>query len=123
VSERLDENAPDVPFLWEMHEAGLGIIRLSRGCSFEEFCGDPHLIESTERAMSIIGRAARNVSAPTRDAHTEVDWRQFIGMARLLGDTDDALEPEELWKALRAVPAMVRGVSAIMPAEDEDPFD
>jgi hypothetical protein len=41
----------------------------------------------------------------------------------LLGDTDDALEPEELWQALRAVPAMVRGVSAIMAAEDEDPFD
>ena len=103
-----------------MHEAGLGIIRLARGRTFEAFGADFELLDSAERAVSIIGRSARNVSARTRNAQTGVDWRRFIGMAKLLEDTDDALEPAELWDAVQSVPAMVRAVAAMLPPMDDD---
>jgi uncharacterized protein with HEPN domain len=115
----IDETSPDLTFLWDMREAGLGLIRLTRLVSYEEFSTDLELIDAVERGLAIIGQAARLVSVETRDARPDVPWRDFIGMARLIRDADDALEPEELWLAVRGVTAMVSSVSRLMPAEDD----
>jgi uncharacterized protein with HEPN domain len=117
---RLEPDSDDVVFLWDMREAGLGIIRLTRGVAYADFCTDAALIVATERALSIIGGAARMVTSQTRDAHGEIAWRELAGIARLLDDEDEALEQEELWAVIQSLPGLVRALSALMPEADDD---
>lgn len=50
-----------------------------------ELATDPVLLAATQRWLEIIGEAAANVSAPVREAHPEVAWRDAIGMRNILG--------------------------------------
>ena len=115
----IDETSQDLPFLWDMCEAGLGIVRLTRSVPYEEFCGDLELIDAVERGLAIVGQAALLISAETRDARPDVPWRDFIGIARLIDDAEDALDPEDVWRAVRGVSSMVRAVSQLMPVDDD----
>jgi uncharacterized protein with HEPN domain len=103
-----------------MREAAAGAIRLTRGCSLEEFAADVELMSSVERALRIIGREAALVDPALRATHGDVPWRQLIGAARVLEDEDDGLEPDELWAFVRELPALFRAISRLIPEDEPD---
>ena len=118
--EPLDQDDPNEPFLVDIQEAALGAIRLTRGINRDAFANDFELLSSVERSVQIIGRSATFVDPALRDAHPEIPWRRLIGAARVLDDTDDALEPDDLWALLRDYPSMVRAIGALIPDEQTD---
>ncbi len=46
----------------------------TRGVTWQQFRDDEDLHDIVERSISIVGEAARKVSAQFRDAHPEVPW-------------------------------------------------
>ena len=117
----LPDDSPDIAALWDLREAALGIIRLTRGNSPDAFAADAELIVSVERGVHIIGRTAHGLTAEVRASRPHVPWRQFIGAARIVADEDDALDADELWRLVELLPALVRAVSPLLPEDDDLP--
>lgn len=71
-----------------------------------------------ERALEIIGEAARRVSEPLRDAHPEIPWKYIIGNRNVLAHNYDDIVQEVLWTtATRDVPKLVVALRALLPTE------
>jgi uncharacterized protein with HEPN domain len=115
----LPDDSPDVPHLWSMREAALGVIRLTRGVPGQDLATDPELLLAVERGIGIIGNAARLMSQATRDRAPRVAWRQLAGAARLLADDDDALEADEVWRIVETLPALVRQIAPLIQEDDD----
>jgi len=119
MNQPLDTESPDLPFLWDMREAALGVLRFTRGRSAMELDDDLALRQPVERGIVIIGRSARLVTPHTQALCPDVAWRQFAGAAALLSDADDGLDAEELWDLVARLPDLVRALSRIMPFEED----
>lgn len=73
-----------------------------------------------ERALEIIGEAARRVSEPFRDAHPEIPWKYIIGNRNVLAHNYDEIVLEVLWTtATRDVPRLVVALLALLPQAPE----
>lgn len=73
-----------------------------------------------ERALEIIGEAARRVSEPFRDAHPEIPWKYIIGNRNVIAHNYDEIVLEVLWTtATRDVPKLVVALLALLPTESE----
>ena len=123
TADPLDPLDASTPFLWDMREAALGAIRLTRGRTQSEFEADLELVSLVERAVQILGRSAQLVDQSLRDVHAEIPWRRLIGAARVLDDADDAddaLEPAELWALLREFPVLVRAIAPLIQEDEPD---
>jgi uncharacterized protein with HEPN domain len=73
-----------------------------------------------ERALEIIGEAARRVSEPFRDAHPEIPWKYIIGNRNVIAHNYDEIVLEVLWTtATRDVPKLVVALLALLPTEPE----
>lgn len=73
-----------------------------------------------ERALEIIGEAARRVSEPFRDAHPEIPWKYIIGNWNVIAHNYDEIVLEVLWTtATRDVPKLVAALLALLPKAPE----
>lgn len=73
-----------------------------------------------ERALEIIGEAARRVSEPFRDAHPEIPWKHIIGNRNVLAHNYDDIVQEVLWTtATRDVPRLAVALLALLPTQPE----
>ena len=59
----------DVAYLWDMREAARTALDLVAGIDLEVFLADRRTQLAVERALGLVGEAARRVSASLRDAH------------------------------------------------------
>lgn len=74
----------DLAHLWDMLEAARIAHRLCEGVSPEQLLDDLRTRLALERALEIVGEAARRVS-PRRRAHwAEIPWRGIIGFRNVL---------------------------------------
>lgn len=73
-----------------------------------------------ERALEIIGEAARRVSEPFRDAHPEIPWKYIIGNRNVIAHNYDEIVLEVLWTtATRDVPKLVVALLSLLPKAPE----
>lgn len=77
--------------------------------TLQQFLDDRVTQLAVERAIEIIGEAARRVSEPFQSTHPEIPWRLIIGQRNILaheyGHIDHALLFET---ATRDIPALLR---------------
>ena len=69
----------DLAFVWDMLDAAQSGVDMVSGRSLEDFTVDHTAKLAMERAMEIIGEAARRIGQSTRDAHPQVPWKLIIG--------------------------------------------
>jgi uncharacterized protein with HEPN domain len=66
-----------------------------------------------ERLIISIGEACSKMSADFQNTHSEIPWRDIIGMRNLLIHAYHRIEISQVWKAASEdIPALVRSISA-----------
>jgi uncharacterized protein with HEPN domain len=68
----------------DMLDAALSVREFTSGVTQGEYLKDRKLQLAVERALEIIGEAARLVSPTFKANHTEVPWKEIIGQRNVL---------------------------------------
>jgi uncharacterized protein with HEPN domain len=71
------------------------------GMTFEEFAEDDRTVYATERALEVIGEAAKRVPEEVRSLAPDVPWRQVAGMRDVVIHQYNRLDLEVIWKAVQ----------------------
>ncbi len=65
--------------------------------------------------LEIIGEACRGLSASTREAHPEVDWRRIVAMRNILTHGYFQIDRDVVWFAVQNdLPSLKAGIRAIL---------
>lgn len=76
--------------------------------SYEEILNDRILFYGLTKMTEIIGEAAYKLTHEFRDSHTELPWREIIGMRHLLVHGYFTIMPEVLWDVIQNdIPNMI----------------
>ena len=74
----------DAGYLWDMLDAARTVRDFTTGVGLDEYRADRKLQLAVERAIEIIGEAARLVSASFKEQHPEIPWQQIIAQRHVL---------------------------------------
>ena len=68
-----------------------------------------------ERALELVGEAARRVSEGFQSAHAEIDWRRIIGQRNVLAHEYGAIDQERLYRTGKEnVPGLIAALEKIV---------
>ncbi|HEX2567225.1 MAG TPA: HepT-like ribonuclease domain-containing protein [Burkholderiales bacterium] len=105
----------DAAHLWDMLQSARDAKALLRGRTLAEYLGDRMRRLALERALELVGEAARRVSAVRQRAHPEIEWRAIIGLRNLLAHEYGAIDQERLYLTGRqSVPQLIEALEAIL---------
>lgn len=74
----------DLAYLRDIRDAADRAVGHIVGLSAETVDDNPYLQDGVVRCLIVTGEAANNVSAPTRDALSGIDWRGMVGLRNIL---------------------------------------
>ena len=97
----MQPEARDPAYLWDMLEAARRVTRFTGGLSRDEYLGDELVQAAVERALEIIGEAARRVSDTFRRLHPEVPWQSLIGQRNILIHRYEGVDHKLIWESIR----------------------
>ena len=87
--------------------------------------GNRHAFETylaVERAVEIIGEAARRVSEEFRSAHPEIPWRSMIAQRNVLAHEYGEIKHERMWLLVTEhLPALIRDLEKLVPPIPPEP--
>jgi len=87
------------------------------GVRFDAYQRDRKLQMAVERAVEIIGEAARRVSEEFRSAHPEIPWRSMIAQRNVLAHEYGEIKQERVWLLVTEnLPALIRDLEKLVPA-------
>lgn len=111
----------DAAHLWDMRDASRQADAFVQGLEIEVFVDDLRTRYAVERALEIVGEAARRVSQETRSAHPEIPWAGIIGFRNVLAHEYGAIDYRRLYAILRDdVPSLIHSLDAILATLDGD---
>jgi len=106
----------DAGYLWDMYDAAQSVREFTAGISCEHYLQDKKLRLAVERAVEIIGEAARHVSEPFRQAHPEIRWRAIVAQRHVLAHEYGEIKQERLWTvAAVRVPELIVLLEPLLP--------
>lgn len=108
--------ARDGAYLVDIVTAGRAIQELTAGVAVEAFVADKPRQWAVERQMTILGEAARQVSAGFKAAHPEVPWRGMIAFRNVLVHDYGQVRSDRVWFiSTVGVTEMLRVVEPLVP--------
>ena len=87
----------DPAYLWDMLEAAQTLRELIVGLSAAAYLADRKTQLAVERAIEILGEAARRVSPILQQAHTEIPWAGIIAQRNVIAHEYGEIKQERLW--------------------------
>jgi len=106
----------DPAYLWDMFDAARQVVQFTRGITFEAYIGDPMRTMAVERALEILGEAARRVSDDFRQAHPEIPWRDLVGQRNVLAHDYGEIKQDRIWEsATRHAPKLIGMLEPLLP--------
>lgn len=110
-------DASDLALLWDMWRAANDIVEFVEVESIETFREDRRIRYAVERQLLVIGEAARRLSPELREAHSDVPWRQVIGLRNVLAHAYGEILVERIWIVARKdVPELIEALERIAPS-------
>src|SRR3989338_11662604 len=98
----------DAAYLWDMLDAAKTVRSFVKDIPFHQYERDRKLQFAVERAIEIIGEAARNVSEEFQRKHPEIPWRGIIGQRHMLANEYGEIMQERLWTvASKRIPELI----------------
>ena len=77
----------------------------------------PMRLDAVLYEFVVMGEAARRLSQELRAAHSQVPWRDIIGMRSIGTHGYDQIDDEELWQVIEHdLPDLIRNPEAILAA-------
>jgi uncharacterized protein with HEPN domain len=111
--------ARDLGYLWDMLDAARMAEQLGRGVTFAEYTADRMRQLAVERAVEIIGEAARRTSASLRAAHPDIPWAPIIAQRHVLAHEYGGIRLDLMWRIVTEhAPALVRQLVEKFPELD-----
>ena len=95
----------DPAYLWDMLEAARAVADFTHGVTLSEFLATGRDKEITrlavERKLEILGEAARRVSSRFREEHSEIPWRQIVGLRNMVSHEYDKVNYTLIYRIAR----------------------
>jgi len=111
----------DAAYLWDMLDAARAIESFVAGVRAEDYARNRQLQYAVERALEIIGEAARRVSDSLRGAHQEIPWQPIIGQRNVLAHEYGEIRQERIWLvATRHIPDLIRSLEPLVPPDADN---
>ena len=106
----------DAAYLWDMLDAARAVEEFTSSVKFGHYLQDRKLQMAVERAVEIIGEAARRVSEGHRGAHPEIPWKKIIGQRNVLAHEYGEIRNERMWVLATAeIPGLIRKLAPLVP--------
>lgn len=106
----------DLAYLWDMLDAAKTVRDFVKGVKFHGYEKDRKLQLAVERAIEIIGEAARNVSKEFQTKHSEIPWRGIIGQRHMLAHEYGEIKQERMWLvASERIPELISALEPLVP--------
>ncbi len=106
----------DPAYLWDMLDAARTVRELAAGVSFAEYMADRKLQLAVERAIEIIGEAARQVSDDLRNAHPELPWKAMVGQRHILAHEYGRIDHTRIWVVVsKDIPELIANLEPLVP--------
>ena len=106
----------DTGYLWDMLDAARTACEFAAGIHFVAYQRDRKLQLAVERAVEIIGEAARRVSEEFRNAHPEIPWRSMIAQRNVLAHEYGEIKQERMWLLVTEhLPTLIRDLEKLIP--------
>ena len=106
----------DSAYLWDMLDSAHSACEFTAGVPFDSYKRDRKLQLAVERAVEIIGEAARRVSEEYRLAHPEIPWRSMIAQRNVLAHEYGEIKHERMWLLVTEhLPALIHDLEKLVP--------
>jgi len=111
----------DAAHLWDMLDAAKQVAGFSAGLGLEQLLSDTRTRLAIERALEIVGEAAKRVSAETAAQHPEIPWKGIIGFRNVLAHEYGAIDYRRLYTVIKdGVPALIVALEAILESIEKN---
>lgn len=111
----------DAAYLWDIIETAKAVSEFTAGVKPHEYLADRKLQMAVERAVEIVGEAARRVSDSFKADHPEIPWRQIVAQRHVIAHEYGEIKQERLWLvATRDVPVLVGQLEPLLPPRPRD---
>jgi uncharacterized protein with HEPN domain len=105
----------DAAHLWDMLEAAEQAVELSSDVDHDQLLNDVRTRYAVERALEIVGAAARRVSQGTKDAHPKIPWAGIVGLRNVLAHEYGEIDYRRLHTVLKDdVPDLVAELKRLL---------
>jgi uncharacterized protein with HEPN domain len=106
----------DAGYLWDMLDSARTISNFLSGVSFHQYMQNRQLQLAVERALEIIGEAARRVSKGVQDEHPDIPWQNIIAQRNVLAHEYGEIKQELIWKvATVRIPELIAALEPLVP--------
>jgi len=105
----------DAALLLDMLKYAEEVQSIMGGRTYESFIKDRIRVLALERALEIIGEAARNVTPARKDAIAEIPWKQINGQRNVLAHRYGKIDYFQLFRAASEdVPRLIEVLKRIL---------
>jgi uncharacterized protein with HEPN domain len=109
----------DNVYLGHMLDTARKVRSRVEGTARSEYDGDEDLRIVVAHLVQMIGEAASQVSAPTRERHPEIPWKQITGIRHRIVHDYMHVDYDILWEvATGDLPRLIELLEHIVPPED-----
>ena len=101
--------------LEDMLGAARKIVEYAQGTTPASLPSVPMRLDAVLYEIVVLGEAARRLSPEIRAAHSEIPWREIIGMRSVVTHGYDQVDDEELWQVIeRDLPELISKLEVIL---------
>ena len=116
ANQMTQENVRNSAALLDMVEAVEGALRFSQGMIFEDYECNELLRRAMERQLEILGKAANRVSSEFQQLHSEIDWRNVVGLRNRIIHEYDRVDDATIWRiVVDVLPPLLVQVRMLVP--------
>ena len=106
----------DAGYVWDMPDAARTVHEFTAGVTLADYLHDRKLQLAVERAVEIIGEAARLVSLAFRAQHPEIPWQQIISQRNVLAHEYGEISQDRIWRvATERIPELIGRLDSLLP--------
>jgi len=99
-----------------MLDAAKAIRSFTDALSYEQYLRDRQVQMAVERALEIIGEAARKVSERTKAGQSAIPWKAIIAQRNVLAHEYGEIKQDRLWAVVKNhIPALIDNLEAMIP--------
>jgi uncharacterized protein with HEPN domain len=114
MSKRRDWN-----FLHDIREAIRRILTYTAGLTYQQFMEDIKTQDAVVRNLEIIGEATKNLSVNARKSHSEVPWKELMGMRDKMIHHYFGINYEIVWTiAKEELAVLLPQIEKLLPKEN-----
>ena len=106
----------DPAYLLDMLRYAQLVQTLVKDLDFDRFESDTTTRLAVERAIEIIGEAARKVSREFQQQHPEVPWQPIVAQRHILAHEYGEVQADRIWRVVTIhMPELIRLLKPIVP--------